>query len=473
METQAYFEDIQFYIGRELQKAKKSIIIAVAWFTDRELYDLLCQKAAEGVQIEILLANDNINKGSYGLNFEALQSQKGAVHFIGNDKLNSIMHNKFCVIDHEIIITGSYNWSRQAQKNYENITVIRDNSELARQFIKEFYNIKNRFTKGRTGEDLSHLKILNRLEAIRNLILLEDEDDIQRQTAKLKNLLNAFPAEEHLTAVRETIPLIESGNFEKAIKQIDDFIRNFKQIAVYIDPELLEAKFLVNVFEIQLSSLQDEKAELEKVIRSFQIRYTNELGDITLKILGLKKEKLREESNIDPSKKEAYEEACRDYDDYNQTSEKTKKEKIYELTEEEQIEVKSKYRRASRLCHPDVVSDAIKDKAANIFNVLTLAYKQNDLKRVSEILHDLEKGKWLVPLIETINETSLLKAEVIALRTKISAMVAAVIQMKDMEPYLTINKIQDLDTYFTERKEQLLKQLDALEKQNVQALSNT
>lgn len=465
METQAYFEDIQFYIGRELQKAKKSIIIAVAWFTDRELYDLLCQKAEEGVQIEILLANDNINKGSYGLNFEALQAKKGAVHFIGNEKLNSIMHNKFCIIDNEIIITGSYNWSRQAQKNYENITVIRENSELAQQFIKEFYSIKNRFTKGRTGEDLSHLKILNRLEAIRNLILLKDEDDIQRQTVKLKNLLDAFPSEKHLSAIRETIPLIEAGSFEEAIKQIDDFIRDFKQIAVYIDPELLEAKFLVNVFEIQLSSLQDEKAELEKAIRSFQIRYTNELGDITLKVLGLKKEKLREESEIDPSKKDEYEEVCRDYDNYNQASEKTKKEKIYELTEEDQIKLKGKYRKASRLCHPDVVSDAVKDKAASIFNALTLAYKQNDLKRVSEILDDLEKGRWLVPLIETINETSLLKAEVIALRTKISAMVAEIILMKNEEPYLTINKIQNLDAYFTERKELLLNQLDTLEKQ--------
>ncbi|TAE00475.1 MAG: hypothetical protein EAZ97_05805 [Bacteroidetes bacterium] len=33
------------------------------------------------------------------------------------------MHNKFCVIDSDIVLTGSYNWTNQAQRNDENITV--------------------------------------------------------------------------------------------------------------------------------------------------------------------------------------------------------------------------------------------------------------------------------------------------------------------------------------------------------------
>ena len=38
------------------------------------------------------------------------------------------MHNKFCVIDNQTVITGSYNWSSNAEfKNEENISIIRDN----------------------------------------------------------------------------------------------------------------------------------------------------------------------------------------------------------------------------------------------------------------------------------------------------------------------------------------------------------
>ena len=37
------------------------------------------------------------------------------------------MHDKFCVIDNQVVITGSYNWTTNAEfKNDENITVQKD-----------------------------------------------------------------------------------------------------------------------------------------------------------------------------------------------------------------------------------------------------------------------------------------------------------------------------------------------------------
>ena len=63
MITQAYFEDIQHHIKYELEKAKNSIYIAVAWFTDNELFDILCQKADKGVSVELMLMDDEINNG--------------------------------------------------------------------------------------------------------------------------------------------------------------------------------------------------------------------------------------------------------------------------------------------------------------------------------------------------------------------------------------------------------------------------
>ena len=51
------------------------------------------------------------------------------------------MHNKFCVIDLAIVINGSYNWTKKAKFNKENITV--DNSrELAEKFAAEFLVLK-------------------------------------------------------------------------------------------------------------------------------------------------------------------------------------------------------------------------------------------------------------------------------------------------------------------------------------------
>ena len=159
-QTQAFFDDIQEQIIYEINKAKKSILIAVAWFTDREIFNLLCTKASEKIKVELLLTNDRINTNS-GLDYEQLRSLGGFVTLIGNRKSGkSIMHNKFCVIDAKTIITGSYNWSYQAQQNQENITVIYDDHTLAEQFIDEFEAIKTRDGKKEKGGD--HGKILFR-----------------------------------------------------------------------------------------------------------------------------------------------------------------------------------------------------------------------------------------------------------------------------------------------------------------------
>lgn len=51
-----------------------------------------------------------------------------------------VMHNQFCVIDNQVVITGSYNWSSNAEfKNDENISIIKDNniaSDYSVQFRK-------------------------------------------------------------------------------------------------------------------------------------------------------------------------------------------------------------------------------------------------------------------------------------------------------------------------------------------------
>jgi phosphatidylserine/phosphatidylglycerophosphate/cardiolipin synthase-like enzyme len=192
MQTQAYFDDIQLHILHELRKATASIHIAVAWFTDPEIFEQLCQKAGSGIRVELIVVNDSINRNC-GIVHERLRDLGGVFMMVGDKKKSSaVMHNKFCVIDGSTVITGSYNWSRQAQQNSENITVISNYPELARQFIQEFELILERHSgKGVAGADLS--KIVARLEALRHVIELEDEDDIELQLTKLKKLLAVAP----------------------------------------------------------------------------------------------------------------------------------------------------------------------------------------------------------------------------------------------------------------------------------------
>ena len=124
MQTQAYFEDIQHYIKKELNKASQSICIAVAWFTDAELFNILYEKATSGISVELIIMDDAINRRS-GIDFNLLGNNKSKVWKIRSSKNNdTLMHNKFCVIDSSTIINGSYNWTKRAQQNYESITII-------------------------------------------------------------------------------------------------------------------------------------------------------------------------------------------------------------------------------------------------------------------------------------------------------------------------------------------------------------
>jgi phosphatidylserine/phosphatidylglycerophosphate/cardiolipin synthase-like enzyme len=61
MQTEAVFEEIANRIQQEISKAKKSIFIAVAWFTNKNLFNELLIKARNGCSVSIIISNDSIN----------------------------------------------------------------------------------------------------------------------------------------------------------------------------------------------------------------------------------------------------------------------------------------------------------------------------------------------------------------------------------------------------------------------------
>lgn len=148
---------------------------------------MLCSLSKSGKKVELLYMNDAINRNS-GLEYGMLQNYGGKVYPIGEGKEHeTLMHNKFCVIDVLTVITGSYNWSNRAQQSYEKITVIKESPELAEQFITAFNTIVNKYfgtPVDNTPKDVT--MICKRLETIRNVIELQDEEDIIFQTSKLK-----------------------------------------------------------------------------------------------------------------------------------------------------------------------------------------------------------------------------------------------------------------------------------------------
>lgn len=135
--SEIHFEDIQSQIIQELEKAKFLVWVAVAWFTNKELYDILHKKRVEGLSIQALIIDDEINANSklnFGKDFYVIKVPKKGY-------FENIMHNKFCVIDLKTVIHGTYNWTTKA--NYNNETIDVENGwENAEKFAEQFIKLK-------------------------------------------------------------------------------------------------------------------------------------------------------------------------------------------------------------------------------------------------------------------------------------------------------------------------------------------
>ena len=127
----AHFQDIQNKILNELNKAEVSITLVMAWFTNDVLYDKLIEKRDAGVEIKMAIYDDGINK-HYGVDIDQFKAVR-----LKHALRGGIMHNKFCVIDNQVVITGSYNWSTAAETlNDENVTVEYDNKQATRYSVE-------------------------------------------------------------------------------------------------------------------------------------------------------------------------------------------------------------------------------------------------------------------------------------------------------------------------------------------------
>lgn len=131
------FEDIHRQIVSEIREAKYVIWIAMAWFTDPVLFAELVKKKNQGVTIEIVVDNNEKNRNAeFSLDFEF------PTHWVTIQSLyKNIMHDKFCIIDFQTVIHGTFNWTKAANFNKETISIDK-NRITAEMFADEFIKLK-------------------------------------------------------------------------------------------------------------------------------------------------------------------------------------------------------------------------------------------------------------------------------------------------------------------------------------------
>lgn len=453
METEAVFDGIATRISYEVRKAKKSIFIAVAWFTNNSLFQDLVTKANNGCEVLLITSDDDINRNA-NIDFNTLVVGNSKIYRIGNGD-SKLMHNKFCVIDLNTVITGSYNWSNKAETNHENIIITKGDSALALQFIEEFIRIRDLYYPNEpTLRDIFPLaRIIQRLEILKNYILLEDLEEIKKEVAKLH--VYSFNDE-----IQNIIDEIENNSLSSAIRKILLFISSNQQLVMWVDPEIAALKLEAKNLENQVNAFDNEKVELEKLLASFQHRHTRELSTLILQILNLRKEN----SKNDPLK---YEEAINDEEQYQEQVKEELAKDLFELNEEEEQELKKQFRKATTLCHPDKFANEsieIQRRAEEIFKELNEANAKNDLIKVSEILKELELNMLSTKRGLGLTDKEMLRNTCYRLKQKLEKIQRELLVIKSSEVFKVVKNITDWDIYFKETKERLQLELTELSK---------
>ncbi|MNK46206.1 Phospholipase D precursor [compost metagenome] len=118
----------------EVDKAKKRIRLMTFSFTDVELAFMIRSKAEQGVKVEGVF-DRWLAAGRYSL-FPQFKAEGFNVWLDGNEAL---MHHKVILIDDETVITGSFNFSQNAEvNNNEALLIIRNAPELVKAYDDEF-----------------------------------------------------------------------------------------------------------------------------------------------------------------------------------------------------------------------------------------------------------------------------------------------------------------------------------------------
>lgn len=139
--TETYFSPnggVAANIIKAINNAKSSIDLAIFDLTSNDIASSLEKAQKRDVKIRII-ADSRQAKGARSI-IQALINEGFNVriaHGIGR----GIMHNKFAIFDNKLLVTGSYNWTNNAEHfNYEN-AIFTPDPETIKKYQQNFDKI--------------------------------------------------------------------------------------------------------------------------------------------------------------------------------------------------------------------------------------------------------------------------------------------------------------------------------------------
>ncbi|WP_461791506.1 phospholipase D-like domain-containing protein [Pedobacter sp.] len=137
VKVKVHFENHSQIIHEILTEAKTEVCIAVAWINFKVYLGLFEKLISSNIKLRIICSDCNANR-SHQIQIDWLIGKGAKIKLLKMPNGRNHMHHKFAVVDDDTLINGSFNWSPNATKSFENLTVIKNCPNEARKFKEEF-----------------------------------------------------------------------------------------------------------------------------------------------------------------------------------------------------------------------------------------------------------------------------------------------------------------------------------------------
>ena len=231
-------------------------------------------------------------------------------------------------------------------------------------------------------------EIVNRLVTLKSLLDIGDIELISLTASRLV----VYDNEEEIVTI---LAALSDHRYSEAALIVNKILSEGTRLSRWIDPEIALLEAELERVTVHLADLETEQAELGQLISRFQSAHNEALGERLRMLLLLRMKALERQAKIDPEKNTAYEQASRDFEGFEQDQETQRESNArnkWNLTEEEQKELKSLFRKGSKKCHPDLVPAEHHDAASQMFRELRQAYDTGNIELLRQLVKRAEAG---------------------------------------------------------------------------------
>lgn len=219
------YQKIEQLLTANILKTKSNLRVAVAWFTNPNLFAILLQLLEKDVTVELILSDDQINFINTKIDFDSFIALNGKL-FVSNQP--NLMHNKFCIIDNKYLINGSYNWTVKAEKiNFENV-VLTDNLNLITDFKSYFDHLKNNTSQVVKVNLIKTSSTISKKEMDIELELLSKVEKLDYEV--IPDTTNLEYPEELTDAIDEAEMLYLDSKHDECIDYCNKMLKIYKNI---------------------------------------------------------------------------------------------------------------------------------------------------------------------------------------------------------------------------------------------------